>query len=370
MRVFGRTGNHMMLASKHRHETQRMLAVLSAALILAAPAPALALADPLQENQVATSVPAAGYEDVVEGLGDPSADNRETDCNDESLTLDESEGGDVEDAVVQAGEPADSEHSLTADSSAGLSDTPESEGITEPESEPLIQTDSIASSSPDPAVAWFVSRAYSIIGAGYQYSGYTWTGSTYDSAFTNSGVVDYARGMPSRSSSPETLYAEVGSLLVTNADQLCYGDLVFYASAGRYPGHVGIYIGGGAIIDSIPNGGVSIRSVDYIASFIGGGPIGIVPRGQPSVGTPAITGDDEHEPDKPTDSDDDTPASTKKAETTTVPTPARTPTMTPSSGASSHAALPETGDLYASPLAAALVASGICTLLAGRHLHS
>lgn len=120
-------------------------------------------------------------------------------------------------------------------------------------------------------VSSFVGSAYSIIGSAYSYSGYHWTGSVSSSWFTCSGVVDFALGRPPRASSPETLYAEVGSRLVFSTSQLNYGDLVFYATGGRYPGHVGIYIGGGSIIDAIP-GGVAIRSVGYLP-FIGGGPI-------------------------------------------------------------------------------------------------
>lgn len=120
-------------------------------------------------------------------------------------------------------------------------------------------------------VSSFVASAYSIIGAGYSYSGYNWTGSTGSSVFTCSGVIDFALGRAPRSSSPETLYAEVGSRLVYDTSQLNYGDLVFYSYAGRYPGHVGIYVGNGNIIDSIP-GGVAVREVGYMP-FIGGGPI-------------------------------------------------------------------------------------------------
>ena len=120
-------------------------------------------------------------------------------------------------------------------------------------------------------VSSFVSAAYGIIGSGYSWSGYNWTGSVGSSWFTCSGVVDYALGRPPRARSPETLYAEVGSAMVHSTGALNYGDLVFYASGGRYPGHVGIYIGGGQIIDAIP-GGVAIRNVNYM-NFIGGGPI-------------------------------------------------------------------------------------------------
>ncbi len=121
------------------------------------------------------------------------------------------------------------------------------------------------------SAAAMVARAYSIIGAGYSYSGYNWTGSVSTSTFTCSGVVDYAMGLPSWSSSPESLYASVSNL-VTSTSELSYGDLVFYSYGGRYPGHVGIYVGGGSIIDSIPNGGVGIRDVNYM-DFIGGGSI-------------------------------------------------------------------------------------------------
>ncbi|MDO4806429.1 MAG: NlpC/P60 family protein, partial [Coriobacteriales bacterium] len=117
-----------------------------------------------------------------------------------------------------------------------------------------------------------VARAYSILGAAHSMSGYLWTGSIYTSYFTCSGVVDFARGLPSWSSSPESLWAEVGSRMVYDTSKLNYGDLVFYSYAGRYPGHVGIYVGGGKIIDSIPNGGVAVRDVNYMPC-IGGGPI-------------------------------------------------------------------------------------------------
>lgn len=115
-----------------------------------------------------------------------------------------------------------------------------------------------------------LSRVYDLLGSGYQYSGYSWTGSTDDSAFTCSGVVDYALGRDSQSSSPESLYEEVGSNMVHDVDQLQEGDLVFYSYGDREVGHVGVYIGEGQVIDSIPDGGVAIRDVDYM-DVVGGG---------------------------------------------------------------------------------------------------
>lgn len=119
-------------------------------------------------------------------------------------------------------------------------------------------------------VQTFVARAYSIIGSGYSWSGYYWSGSTSSSVFTCSGVVDFALGLAPRSNSPETYYAKVGSRMKYDNSQLEYGDLVFYACMGRAPGHVGIYVGNGMVLDSIPSGGVAIRAVDYMPTMGGG----------------------------------------------------------------------------------------------------
>lgn len=118
-----------------------------------------------------------------------------------------------------------------------------------------------------------VNRAWGIIGSGYSYSGYYWTGDPASSWFTCSGVVDYALGLRTNSNSPESLYRAVGSRLTTSTSNLAYGDLVFFRTGSRAVGHVGIYIGGGQMIDSCPGGGVQVRSLSYVGSFIGGGPI-------------------------------------------------------------------------------------------------
>ena len=115
-----------------------------------------------------------------------------------------------------------------------------------------------------------VDAAMSKIGSGYQYSGYTETGDTSTSSYTCSGLVDAALGRPSQSSSPESLYEEVGSNMTSDISALNEGDLVFYSYGGREVGHVGIYDGNGHVIDSAPNGGVAVRDVDYM-DFVGGG---------------------------------------------------------------------------------------------------
>jgi cell wall-associated NlpC family hydrolase len=116
-----------------------------------------------------------------------------------------------------------------------------------------------------------LSRAYEMLGAGYQSSGYNSTGSTSDSSFTCSGLVDYALGLPSHSNSPESLYSEVGNM-TSNIDDLQEGDLVFFSYGGRDVGHVGIATGDGYMIDAAPDGGVAIRDINSMAdSFVGGG---------------------------------------------------------------------------------------------------
>lgn len=131
------------------------------------------------------------------------------------------------------------------------------------------------SSTPTSSANAMVARAQSVIGSGYSYTGYKWTGSTSTSYFTCSGLVDYALGYGPWSNSPESYLASVKArgTFTTSVSQLKYGDLVFFSSGGRYCGHVGIYIGGGSMIDSIPGAGVGYRTLSYIGGFLGGGSI-------------------------------------------------------------------------------------------------
>ncbi len=103
--------------------------------------------------------------------------------------------------------------------------------------------------------------AYDCIGAPYVY------GAAGPSSFDCSGLVCYCYGY----ARGRTTYAMISSLQSTGSwktsmDQLEVGDLVF-----PHEGHVGIYIGGGQMIDASPGTGVSIRTVG--GSFMGGGPL-------------------------------------------------------------------------------------------------
>lgn len=71
-------------------------------------------------------------------------------------------------------------------------------------------------------------------------------------------------------------------------DELQPGDLVFFGSSPSYTTHVGISLGGTAMIDSVPNGGVQER--ELYGSFVGGGwPLPDLPDGDwqliPAKGT-------------------------------------------------------------------------------------
>ncbi|WP_152234267.1 NlpC/P60 family protein [Bifidobacterium leontopitheci] len=137
----------------------------------------------------------------------------------------------------------------------------------------LTTTAPAASADTPTDVAAFVKKALSVQGSAYRVSGYVWTGDPSTSSFTCSGVVDYALGRSTNSSWPESLYAEVGSNLKMDVADLNYGDLVFGKYDGRSPGHVGIYLGNGVMLDSAPDGGVAIRPVTSGGYFMGGGPI-------------------------------------------------------------------------------------------------
>lgn len=60
-------------------------------------------------------------------------------------------------------------------------------------------------------------------------------------------------------------------------DELLPGDLVFFGEDPYNTGHVGVSLGGWRMIDSVPNGGVQIRTL--YDSFVGGGwPMEVTPE--------------------------------------------------------------------------------------------
>lgn len=196
----------------------------------------------------------AAEQQEQQASGNDTSNTNTTDNGGTSTPTEEETPSDTTDEVEQPSRDTD-------DSDDDSDDTPSSGGGSD-----------VSPSGPTASASNLVARAQSVIGSGYSYTGYNWTGSTSSSWFTCSGLVDYALGLSPWSNSPESLYGKV-SYITTDVSKLQYGDLVFFASGGRWCGHVGIYIGDGEMIDSIPGSGVGYRTLDYIGGFIGGGPI-------------------------------------------------------------------------------------------------
>lgn len=121
------------------------------------------------------------------------------------------------------------------------------------------------------SVKAFVDRAKSVIGSNYSPSGYYWTGDTATSAFTCSGLVDFAGNQPSQASCPESEMEvlKAHNKLVTDVNKLKYGDVVYFGFGGRHPGHVGIYLGDGQVLEAdgssvAINGGMGVQGGEFI----------------------------------------------------------------------------------------------------------
>ncbi len=105
-----------------------------------------------------------------------------------------------------------------------------------------------------------VSAAYALIGTPY---------STLDcSGLTSAAYAACGYSLYHQSGVQYSIVSGNGNLV--GADGLVAGDLVFYARGGSIY-HVGLYIGDGYIIDSIPSGGVQVRSLYFCDGFCGGG---------------------------------------------------------------------------------------------------
>lgn len=114
-------------------------------------------------------------------------------------------------------------------------------------------------------------------GGGYQpanvvSAGYNYIGTPYSvldcSGFTSAAYGDCGYYLYHQSGVQYNTVASKGNLV--GADSLVPGNLVFYARGGSIY-HVGLYIGDGYVIDSIPNGGVQVRSLYFCDGFCGGG---------------------------------------------------------------------------------------------------
>ena len=107
----------------------------------------------------------------------------------------------------------------------------------------------------------------SVVSAAYNYIGTPF--SVLDcSGLTSAAYADCGYSIYHQSGVQYNTVVSKGNLV--GAGGLVPGNLVFYARGGAIY-HVGIYIGGGYIIDSIPNGGVQVRDLYFCDGFCGGG---------------------------------------------------------------------------------------------------
>jgi len=163
------------------------------------------------------------------------------------------------DAIGEAASPASPATPFV--STAGLLETADGAG-------------SLGGSPNGPTGQQVVAEAEQLLGVPYQ-----WGGSTPSTGFDCSGLVQYVFGqlgvsLPRTSEEQATVGTPVASLA-----QAQPGDLVFYEPGPGGPGHVGIYIGNGQIIDA-PHTGTVVQ---------------VQPVGQPSeirrvLASPAPTG--------------------------------------------------------------------------------
>ena len=107
----------------------------------------------------------------------------------------------------------------------------------------------------------------SVVAAAYSYIGTPY--SVLDcSGLTSAAYGDCGYSLYHQSGVQYSIVSGKGNLV--GADGLVPGNLVFYARGGSIY-HVGMYIGDGYVIDSIPNGGVQVRSLYFCDGFCGGG---------------------------------------------------------------------------------------------------
>lgn len=107
----------------------------------------------------------------------------------------------------------------------------------------------------------------SVVSAAYNYIGTPYS-SLDCSGLTSAAYADCGYYLYHQSGVQYNTVASKGNLV--GAGSLVPGNLVFYSRGGSIY-HVALYIGDGYVIDSIPNGGVQVRSMYFCDGFCGGG---------------------------------------------------------------------------------------------------
>lgn len=165
-------------------------------------------------------------------------------------------------AAEQEAERQRQEQAAQGGSSSGDSGSSSDSGDSGPSDSGSGGSDAGGSSSGGTGVhdSSVVSAAYSLIGTPY--------GTLDCSGLTSAAYGACGYSLYHQSGVQYSIVAGKGNLV--GADGLVAGDLVFYARGGSIY-HVGLYIGDGYIIDSIPSGGVQVRTLYFCDGFCGGG---------------------------------------------------------------------------------------------------
>ena len=130
-----------------------------------------------------------------------------------------------------------------------------------------------------------VSYLKQFLGTPYQWGGNSLTQGIDCSGLAQQGFAHFGISLP------RTTYEQVGQGKAVNIDELQPGDLVFFDQSSEGPGHVGIYAGGGQMIEA-PHTGANVRMTDittpyYTQNFAGARRIeGVTNNGQASTPTP------------------------------------------------------------------------------------
>ena len=143
------------------------------------------------------------------------------------------------------------------------------------------------SPTPSPTLGKQAAEAQFVVNQSRQYLGtpYVWGGSK-PGGFDCSGLLQYVWGKAGVSI-PRTTYQQFTTGVAVDKSQLQPGDAVFFTGSdpkGGLPGHVGIYIGGGKIIEAPHTGAsVEVSSLAGRSDFVGARRYGLGTQPSPAV---------------------------------------------------------------------------------------
>jgi cell wall-associated NlpC family hydrolase len=125
----------------------------------------------------------------------------------------------------------------------------------------VLLVDSKTASPVSPTNNEVIFRAFSLIGTPYR-----WGGSSPDTGFDCSGLINYVYREAAGVSLPRTTAGLTALKDKAAAEDLIPGDLVLFAMSGRRVDHAGIYVGEGRFLHA-PSSGGKVRIDELQASY-------------------------------------------------------------------------------------------------------